>query len=95
MHAEPQTQHAWLQKFVGEWSYESQARMPDGQAVTGTGTQSTRAVGGFWVMGHGEGEMPGAPAKMTMVITLGFDPAKGKFVGTWNEFMTAHYRRTK
>ena len=27
MHAEPQKEHQWLHKLVGEWTYESEAVM--------------------------------------------------------------------
>ena len=83
MHAQPQREHQWLQKLVGEWTYEHEARMgPDQPPMKSTGTESVRSLGGLWVVGESQGTMPdGSPA--TMIITLGYDPQKGRFVGTF------------
>jgi hypothetical protein len=76
-------QHQWLQQLVGEWSFEGEAIMgPDKPAERSKGYETVRALGEFWVLGEGEGEMPGG-GLATMLITLGYDPAKGSFVGTW------------
>ena len=83
MMPEPQKEHAWLQKLVGEWTYEHEAKMgPDQPPMTSTGTESVRSLGGLWVSGESQCTMPdGTPG--TMVITLGYDPQKGRFVGTF------------
>ncbi|HWM91113.1 MAG TPA: DUF1579 domain-containing protein [Thermoanaerobaculia bacterium] len=80
---EPQKEHQWLQKLVGEWTYEHEVPGEDGQPPKKvTGTESVRSLGGIWVQGEGRGEMPGGePA--TMLITIGFDPQTKRFVGTW------------
>lgn len=41
------------------------------------GTQTTRAFGDFWTLGEGNA------CGMTSLITLGFDPDKNRFVGTF------------
>lgn len=82
MTAEPQKEHLWLQKLVGEWTYESQAETAEGQpAETFTGVENVRPIGGLWVIAEGQGEMCGGEA--TTVLTVGYDPEKGRFVGTW------------
>ena len=83
MNVKPQAEHAWLQRFVGEWTYESECLMgPDQPPLQSTGTETVRAIGDFWVIGDGQATLPdGAPG--TMLITLGFDPRKGRFVGTF------------
>ena len=83
MHVEPQKEHAWLQQLVGEWTYEHEAQMGPGQPpMKATGTETVRSLGGLWILAEGQGTMPdGGPA--TMVITLGYDPRKGRFVGTF------------
>jgi hypothetical protein len=44
--------------------------------------QSTRSIGGLWIQGEGKGQMPdGGPG--TTVLTLGYDPGKKRFVGTF------------
>jgi hypothetical protein len=79
----PQAEHQWLQQLVGEWAYEHECVMgPNQSPQKSSGTQTTRSIGGLWIVGEGRGEMPdGDPA--TMIITLGFDPAKNVFVGTF------------
>jgi hypothetical protein len=75
-------QHRWLQQLVGDWSYESTVRMGADSTETFSGTDRVRALGEFWVIAEGEGEFPGdGPAKM--VVTLGFDPVKKRYVGTF------------
>ena len=88
--AEPTQEHQWLQQFVGEWSYESECLMgPDQPPMKFSGTESVRSIGDLWVMGEGQGEMPGeTPA--TMIITLGYDPQQQRFVGTWIGSMMTH-----
>lgn len=89
MQTEPQKEHAWLHRLVGEWTCEMEATMGPGEPPTKTrGRERVRSLGGLWVIGEGEGEMPGAGTAHT-VITLGFDPAKGRFVGTFVASMMA------
>jgi hypothetical protein len=91
MKAEPQKEHQWLQKFVGDWTYEVESKAGPGQdePTKTVGTESVRSLGGLWVVGEGRGEMPGGgPA--TMIITLGYDPQKKRFVGTWVGSMMTH-----
>ena len=90
MGAEPQAQHRWLHKLVGEWTYEGEASMAPGQPpMKMAGIERVRSLGGLWTMGEGESEMPdGSPA--TTVMTLGFDPKRGRFVGTFIGSMMTH-----
>jgi hypothetical protein len=91
MKTELQKEHQWLQKLVGEWTYETEAMMgPDQPPEKSTGTERVRclghnesfAQGGLWVLAEGQGEMPGCGIATTM-MTLGYDPQKGRYVGTW------------
>lgn len=81
MNAEPQKEHRWLESLVGEWTFETE---PTGQEQPATfaGSESVRSLGGLWIVGQGQGEMPGGGAANTM-ITLGFDPDRKRFVGSW------------
>ena len=46
------------------------------------GTESVRSIGPLWILGESQSRMPdGDPANM--IITLGFSPLKGHYVGTW------------
>lgn len=82
--AEPQKEHAWLHRMVGTWACEGEAAMEPGKpAMKWKSTETVRSLGGLWVVGEGVGEMPGGGGEAITVITLGYDPAKGRFVGTF------------
>ncbi|PSB25619.1 DUF1579 domain-containing protein [Stenomitos frigidus] len=83
MKPELQSEHQWLQKLVGEWTYETEAKMgPDQPPEKSTGTESVRSLDGLWILGEGQGEMPGC-GTVTTLVTLGYDPQKELYVGTW------------
>jgi hypothetical protein len=90
MFAEPQKEHHWIHKLVGEWSFETEGHMgPDQPPSKSTGTESVRSLGGLWTIGEGQGEMPdGGPA--TTIMTLGYDPQQKRFVGTFIGSMMTH-----
>ena len=90
MQAEPQKEHEWLQKLVGEWTSEIEMAMgPDKPAEKCVGTESVRSIGGLWVACEGRGKMPdGGPA--ITIMTLGYDPAKKRYVGTFIGSMMTH-----
>ena len=80
---EPRQEHRWLHKLVGDWTYEGEAQMKPGQpAARFSGTESVRKIGELWVIGEASGPMPGGEMA-TNVLTLGYDPQKQAFVGTW------------
>ena len=78
----PQKEHQWLEQLAGEWNAMIEGTMgPDQPPIKSEGTQSAKMIGGRWLAATGQGEMMGQP--MSSVLTLGFDPAKGKYVGTF------------
>lgn len=86
---EPQKEHQWLHQLVGEWTYESDAKMgPDHPSEKSTGIEIVRTIGNFWVQCEAQGEMCGGPG--TKMMTLGYDAQKQKFVGTWIGSMMAY-----
>ena len=90
MLAQPVQQHRWLKKFLGTWQYTSTCSAPDGSGdMTMTGTERVRAIGDLWIQGEGSGTMPGGGV-MNTVLTIGYDPAKGRFVGSWVGSMMTH-----
>ena len=90
MQAEPQKEHQWLQKLVGNWTSESEcASGPDQPPHKMKGTETVRSLGGLWTLGEGQGEMPGGGVAQ-MLMTLGYDPQKKRFVGTWIGSMMTH-----
>lgn len=82
MHSEPQKEHQWLQKLVGEWTYETEAVMADQSLEKATGTERVRSLGELWVVAEGQGEMPCGGTATTM-MTLGYDSQKQRYAGTW------------
>jgi hypothetical protein len=83
MKIEPQKEHQWLQKLVGEWTCEGEAAMEPGKPpAKWKATESVRSLAGLWTIAEGTGEMPEGGAATT-VMTLGYDPQKKRFVGTF------------
>lgn len=83
MQAEPQKEHAWFKQLVGKWTMESEALMgPDQPPMKSKGVETVSMLGDFWMVADGEAEMPGGD-KGKMTMTLGYDPRKKRYVGTW------------
>ena len=90
MKTEPQQEHAWLHKLIGEWTFESEWSMgPDQPPMKNTGSEVVNSFGGLWTIGDMEGSTPdGSICKS--VMTLGFDPASKRFVGTFIASIMSH-----
>jgi hypothetical protein len=83
---EPQPEHAWLNQFVGEWESASEATMGPGQPpMRCAGTIKARMLGGFWMVGEMKSASMGI--EVSGLLTLGYDPQKKKYVGTWVDSM--------
>jgi len=78
---EPQAEHRWLQRMVGEWRTESSGAGPDGKVLTWKGTETVRSMGELWVLAEGKSGSEFGPSESLM--QLGFDPQKQRFVGTF------------
>jgi Protein of unknown function (DUF1579) len=90
MNAEPQKEHQWLDRFIGEWTSESECSMgPDQPPSKTKGTEVVRSLGGLWMVAEGEGEMPDGGNGKTM-MTLGYDPQNDRYVGTFIGSMMTH-----
>lgn len=90
MLAQPQAEHNWLQKLIGEWTTEMRASMGPGEPPqTFRGRERGRSLGGLWVLCEGEGDTPGGGTS-GHVMTLGYDPNRGKYVGTFIHSMGAY-----
>lgn len=82
---EPVQQHQWLERFVGEWESEGECYVDPAKPAKINGSEKAHRLGKFWVMAKGKAKM--GEMEMENVFTLGFDPRKGKFVGTWVDSM--------
>ncbi|ESQ87238.1 hypothetical protein ABAC460_20935 [Asticcacaulis sp. AC460] len=81
MKVDIQTQHRWLEQFTGTWEVVQGADTPP-EERSDNWKEVGRNLYGVWAVVEGNGQMPGGGAATT-VLTLGFDQAKGKFVGSW------------
>lgn len=90
MEVQRQQEHRWLERLVGEWTSEMEAAMKPGELPeTFTGTESVRSLDGVWVLCEGRGGMPGGGSSTT-IMTLGYDTAKGRYVGTFIGSMSTY-----
>ena len=75
--AEVLKEHGFLEKMVGRWTVTS-------SDMTGQKPweEDVRSLQGIWFVAEGSGEMTDGKQATTM-LTLGYDPSKGKYVGSW------------
>ena len=83
----PEKQHAWLEQLAGEWDTEMETSEGSGQTKKHKGTESARMIGGFWLQCQVKADMGGTT--FTGILTVGYDPAKKIYVGTWIDSMTS------
>ena len=83
---EPTAEHRWLTRLVGTWTFASEPIA--GQTMEEmAGTETFRALGALWVQGETVGD------GYVNQMTLGFDPATGRFVGTFLASVMTHLWR--
>lgn len=86
---EPEQEHHWLQRLVGEWTVELECRMgPDEPTMKSNRRESVRSLGALWTIAEGSEDTPGDA--IDSVTTLGFDPQIKRFVGTFITSMMTH-----
>ena len=64
-------------------------RLPTSRPSRFVGVETVRPLGGIWMLFEGRGDVPGADMG-TSLMTLGYDPEKSCYVGTWVGSMMAH-----
>lgn len=85
----PQKEHTWLKQLDGDWVTECEAVMEPGKPpMKCRGTESVKSLGGLWTLSEISGDMMGMP--MTGIMTIGYDEAKKKYIGTWVCSMDTH-----
>ncbi|ONG55000.1 hypothetical protein BKE38_09425 [Pseudoroseomonas deserti] len=81
-------QHRWLLQFQGEWHMVADcAAPPGGEPVHFEGRETVRALGEAWIHCEGIGPGPTPESEARSVMLLGYDTAKGCFVGTFTGSM--------
>jgi len=85
----PTKEHEWLKQIVGEWDSEGEITMdPAKPPIKNKGSESGKMIGGFWALIEHKAEFMGTP--FNGVLTLGYDPEKKKYVGTWVDSTSGH-----
>lgn len=88
----PAKEHEWLKALEGEWATDGECVTEPGKPqMKMKGTASGKSLGGFWTVLENRGETFGSP--FIGILTLGFDPAKKKYAGTWVDSMGSHQWR--
>jgi hypothetical protein len=78
----PTKEHNWLKQLEGEWVTDCDCIMEPGKPpMKFRGTESTRTLGGLWSIGEWKNDMNGTST--VGMMTLGYEPTKKKFIGTW------------
>ena len=81
----------WLQRLAGDWTWEMEAEGGPGEPpIRDAGSEFVRSLDGVWMMAESRGQVPGGDGESTSVQTLGYDPARGRFVGTFVSSMMTH-----
>ena len=82
----PSKEHQWLKQFVGQWKSNAEGLAgPDQPPIKCEGTMNYRMLGELWLVSDFKAEVMGTTTNA--VQTIGYDPAKKKYVGTWIDSM--------
>lgn len=85
----PTKEHAWLHQLAGQWEADTEVWAEPGKPpLKLKSTENTRRIGGFWILSESEVIAPGMP--YARALTLGYDPQKKKYVGTWVDANSTH-----
>ena len=88
----PAKEHGWLQGLAGQWESDIEVSTGPGQPpLKVKGTETTRPIGKLWIVS--EGETKQAAMSFARSLTLGYDAAKKKYVGTWVDSNSAYIGR--
>lgn len=78
-----QEEHKWLMRLLGSWKFESECNMGPAQPpVKTSATESVHSLGDLWTVSEINGTMPDG-TDVKSIMTLGYDPAKKRFVGSF------------
>ena len=83
---QPTEEHELIQKGVGEWEGTITMMMPGMPEMKSRATETVEAHGPFWAISTFNSEFMGMP--YSGHGNHGFDPGKGKYLGTWIDNMS-------
>jgi hypothetical protein len=82
----PTKEHDWLKQFVGQWDCHAASVASDNQpAMQSKGLMKSKMLGSFWVVNELDIDIAGGT--FHAIQSLGYDPDKKKYVGTWIDSM--------
>jgi hypothetical protein len=85
----PDPEHQLLKKFVGQWEADNRTVPEPGQPeMECKGESTAKMIGDLWVTIELQADMQGT--KIHALQTIGYDPEKKKYVGTWVDSMINH-----
>jgi hypothetical protein len=86
----PGPEHAKLKAVAGTWDVECTYFMaPDQPPMQTKARETVTMLGEFWSIGRFESNMMGMP--FIGVATVGYDPARGKWVASWVDTFTPNF----
>ena len=89
MFNQPQAEHRWLEQLVGSWDFSHVCQTPDGADHESHGKMTCRMLGGLWLIAESQGTTPSGE-EWSSIMTVGYDPAEGVYIGTFVGSMMAH-----
>ncbi len=85
----PTPEHKAMAREEGTWKAESKFWLtPETEPMVSEATESNKMFGELWLLSKYEGNVMGMPFKG--MGTMGYDPVKKKYVGTWVDTMNPH-----
>lgn len=85
----PIKEHEWLQNLVGDWLFESEMMMPNGENVKGKGKETVQSLKGLWAFGEMESTMPNGEL-MKGYTAIGYDVTFKEYRGCWFGDVSSH-----
>lgn len=86
MKVELTPEHEWLRQLVGEWTYQGEcpANFSEGAPQEKLeGRERVRSLRDVWIVAEADGPSPEPGVPALSLMTLGYDPKLGRFVGQW------------
>lgn len=87
---EPTEQHRWLQALEGDWTWETWS-IPEDPKFRWGGVETVSRYGDLWVVFESTSRLPDGSEGSSNRITLGYDPDKGQYVGSFISTMMARF----